>query len=263
MLRDTLRQMRTDGVKNALAFITSAYSSYSSCRQYLDDIASAQGEIGACAPVVERLRGFYNHPAFIEGCADRVCEALARFGDDELATVRLVVSAHSIPSSMADTSDYEKQVRETSRLVAEAVGFSEWDLVFQSRSGSPGQPWLGPDILDHLRALHRECVKNVLVAPLGFLSDHIEVLYDLDTEARRVADELGLRMVRSATVGTHPAFIKMIRLLILERLSSEQPRLAIGSFGPSPDSCALDCCRALLTAGTSRVSERRLASRQP
>ncbi len=263
MLRDTLRQMRSDGVKRALAFITSAYSSYSSCRQYLDDIASAQAEIGICAPAVEKLRAFYNHPAFIEACVDRVRDALGRFGEDELATVRFVVSAHSIPSSMAEVSDYEIQLRETSRLVAETVGFSKWDLVFQSRSGPRGQPWLAPDILEHLRTLHREGVKSVLIAPLGFLSDHIEVLYDLDTEAHRLARELGLKMVRSATVGTHPAFIKMIRLLMLERLCPDQPTLAIGAFGPSPDFCAVDCCRVPPKSGTSPVSERQLASPQP
>ncbi|MFL6350844.1 MAG: ferrochelatase [Bryobacteraceae bacterium] len=255
LLTDTLRQMRDDGVKHSLAFVTSPYSSYSGCRQYRENIAAAQAELGSGAPKVEKLRAFYNHPQFIEASLGRVRDAFAMFRQNEASSVRLVISAHSVPSSMAETSDYETQVRETSRLVAEAAGCRNWDLVFQSRSGPPGQPWLGPDILDHLRALHREDVKNVLIAPLGFISDHVEVLYDLDTEAHRLANELGMKMVRAATVGTHPAFVKMIRLLIAERLFRNEPRLAIGAFGPSHDFCAADCCPAPQRAGRPPVSE--------
>ena len=254
MLADTLREMRDDGVKHALAFVTSPYSSYSGCRQYREDIAAAQAEVGRCAPTIDKLRVFYNHPGFIQASVDRVRETLLKFCDEERSTVRLVISAHSVPCSMAETSSYEGQLRETSRLVAGAVGCRTWDLVFQSRSGPPRQPWLGPDILDHLRALHRENVKNVLVAPLGFVSDHIEVLYDLDTEALRLASELGMKIARSATVGTHPAFIKMIRQLIRERLYPGEPRLAIGAFGPSHDVCELDCCPVLQRAGRPPVS---------
>jgi protoporphyrin/coproporphyrin ferrochelatase len=255
MLADTLRQMRDDGVKHALAFVTSPYSSYSGCRQYRENIAAAQAEVGRDVPKVDKLRVFYNHPGFIEASADRVRQALSKFCKNEAETLRLVISAHSVPCSMAETSEYERQLRETSRLVAEAVGCRTWDLVFQSRSGPPGQPWLGPDILDHLRTLHGQNVRNVLVAPLGFISDHIEVLYDLDTEALHLATELGMKMVRSATVGTHPAFIKMIRLLIAERLFPNEPRLAMGAFGPSHDVCALDCCPPPRRAGTLHVSE--------
>jgi ferrochelatase len=255
MLADTLAKMRGDGIKHALAFVTSPYSSYSGCRQYREDIAAAQLEVGRGAPKVDKLRAFYNHPNFIEASVDRVRDALARFRNNEANSVRFVISAHSVPCSMAETSDYETQLRETSRLVAEAVGYRNWDLVFQSRSGPPGQPWLGPDILDHLRDLHGQAVRNVLVAPLGFVSDHVEVLYDLDTEAVRLATELGMKMERAATVGTHPAFIKMIRLLISERLFPNEPRLAVGAFGPSHDFCALDCCPAPQRAGRPHVSE--------
>jgi protoporphyrin/coproporphyrin ferrochelatase len=255
MLADTLREMRDDGVKHALAFVTSAYSSYSGCRQYHENIAVAQAEIGTGAPKVDKLRVFYNHPGFIEASADRVREALGKFCKNEAKTVRLVISAHSVPCSMAETSDYELQLRETSRLVAEAVGCTNWDLVFQSRSGPSGQAWLEPDILDHLRALQGQSVRNVLVAPLGFVSDHIEVLYDLDTEALHLATELGMKMVRSATVGTHPAFIKMIRSLIAERLFPNEPRLAVGVLGPRHDVCAQDCCPAPQRADRPRVSE--------
>lgn len=255
MLAGALRQMRDDGVRHALAFVTSPYSSYSGCRQYREDIAAAQAEVGAGAPKVEKLRLFYNHPGFVEASADRVRQALAKFRKNEAETVRLVISAHSVPCSMAQTSDYELQLRETSRLVAEAVGCKNWDLVFQSRSGPPSQPWLEPDILDHLKKLHAQNVTNVLIAPLGFISDHIEVLYDLDTEALHLATELGMKTVRSATVGTHPAFIKMIRLLIAERLCPNEPRLSVGEFGPSHDVCAADCCPAPQRAGTPRASE--------
>jgi protoporphyrin/coproporphyrin ferrochelatase len=233
-LTDTLRQMRDDGVRHAAAFVTSAYSSYSSCRQYRENIAAAQAEIGEDAPAVDKLPVFYNHPGFIEACADRVRKALGPALRFEPNSFRLVISAHSIPCLMAETSNYERQLRETSRRVAEAVGFDGWDLVFQSRSGPPNQPWLGPDILDHLRELHQRGVTNVLVAPLGFVSDHLEVLYDLDVEAAELARGLGMTFVRARTAGTHPAFIKMIRELIV---------------APKPLPCPADCCPAPSRAG--------------
>jgi ferrochelatase len=254
-LADTLRQMRSDGVKHALGLVTSAYSSYSGCRQYRENVAAAQAAVGEGAPVVDKLRVFYNHPGFVEASALRVREALAQWPESERAAVRFVATAHSIPSSMAQTSDYEKQLRETTRLVAEALCFEQWDLVYQSRSGPPNQPWLEPDILDHLKNLHAAGVRHVIVAPLGFISDHLEVLYDLDTEAQALAGELGMRMVRAATVGTHPVFIGMLRQLIAERLSPSEEKLAIGQFGPNHDVCPLDCCPAPQRAGRPPASE--------
>lgn len=242
LLADTLRQMRDHGIKRALGLVTSAYSSYSGCRQYRENIVAAQAEIGEGAPDVDKLRVYYNHPGFIEASADRVRDALREF--DDRSTVRFVATAHSIPCSMAQTSAYEKQLRETTRLVAEAVGLSNWDLVYQSRSGPPAQPWLEPDILIHLRHLHAAGVRDVLVAPLGFVSDHLEVLYDLDTEGLQLAAELGMKMVRAATVGTHPAMVTMLRKLIEERLSPGEPRLAVGLFPPNHDVCPADCCPA-------------------
>ncbi len=252
-LRDAIRQMRDDGIQHALVFVTSAYSSYSGCRQYRENIAAAQSEVEG-APKIDKLRVFYNHPGFIEASADRVREALQSFLPNELDWLRFVISAHSIPCSMAETSDYEKQLREASRLVAEAAGLKKWDLVFQSRSGPAGQAWTGPDILDHLRNLHEQGIRNVLVAPLGFVSEHLEVLYDLDTEALGLANELGMKMVRAGTVGTHPAFVKMIRQLIAERIFPNEPRLAAGSFGPNHDVCPEDCCPAPRRGGRSLVS---------
>lgn len=253
-LANALREMQRDHRKHALGLVTSAYSSYSSCRQYREDIAAAQAEVGEGAPQVDKLRAFYNHPGFIEASVDQVRKALAQFSDSGLAQVRFVATAHSIPCSAAQTSDYQKQLGETTRLIAEAVGFASWDLVFQSRSGPPAQPWLGPDILDHLRSLKDMGVENVLVVPLGFISDHLEVLYDLDTNAQQLARELGMKMVRASTVGCHPKFIQALRQLISERFFPEVPRLAVGRYGPNHDLCPADCCPAP-RAGRPVVSE--------
>ena len=231
LLPDTLRQMAADGIRNALAFVTSGYSSYSSCRQYLQNISDAQAVVGPDAPRVEKLRVFYNHPLFIEANVDHIRAALNQLEDPESAD--LVFTAHSIPESMAANCDYVSQLATTGALIAREVKFAKWHLVYQSRSGSPMQPWLGPDVCDHLRALRDEDVTNVVVAPIGFVSDHMEVVYDLDVEARKVADEIGMKMVRAATAGTHPAFVKMIRELILERIDNEVPI----------NICAPDCCQ--------------------
>lgn len=240
LLADTLRRMRDDGVKRALAFVTSAYSSYSGCRQYRENLEAARREVEG-APAIDKLRLFYNHPRFIEAAAERVREALGAFSLEQRKGVPLVATAHSIPLSMAEISDYEMQLRETTRLVAASAGFAEWDLAFQSRSGPHSQPWLGPDILEHLRTLHARGVSNVLLAPLGFISDHLEVLYDLDIQAAEQAANLGMKLVRAQTVGTHPEFIHMIGELIEERIA-DAPRRAAGSLGISPDVCAADCC---------------------
>ena len=242
LLADTLAKMRDDGVKKALAFVTSAYSSYSSCRQYLEDIERARASVGADAPCVEKLRAFYNHPGFIEANVANIRGALARVPEERRMAAQLVFTAHSIPESMAQGCDYEAQLRETSNLIAAAVGSENWQLVFQSRSGSPVQPWLGPDVGDYLRELHAAGHKDVVVAPIGFVSDHMEIIYDLDTEAMELCRELGLNMIRAATAGTHPAFIEMIRELILERINPETPRRALGAKGPRESVCQTGCC---------------------
>jgi ferrochelatase len=253
-LVDAIRQMRADGIKHALGLVTTAYSSYSGCRQYRENIETARAEIGEGAPVVDKLRVFYNHPGFVEASVARVHEALAHWPETERASVHLVATAHSIPISAAETSDYEKQLRETTRLVADALSFPHWDLVYQSRSGPPTQPWLEPDILQHMKNLNRQGVKNIIVAPLGFVSDHLEVLYDLDTEAQDLAARLGMKMVRAGTVGTHPVFIGMLRQLIAERLFPNEPKLAIGQFPANHDVCPLNCCPAPQRAGRPPVS---------
>jgi len=241
-LKDTLARMRDDGIRKALAFFTSAYSSYAACRQYREDIERARAEIGAGAPQVDKLRAFFNHPGFIEPMAENVEAALDRFPAIFRDTVKLVFTAHSIPVAMAATSRYVEQVRGASRLVAERVGLS-WTLVYQSRSGPPSQPWLEPDICDYLREVaENRTVQNLVVAPIGFLSDHMEVIYDLDVQAQEVARELGLKMVRAATVGVHPRFIRMIRELILERLDENAPKHVLGNLGIGHDACPPDCC---------------------
>ena len=243
-LPGALREMRDDGRRSALAFMTSAYSSYSGCRQYRENVATAQAEIGDGAPKVDKLRVFFNHPGFIEACVDRVRQAQVKLASTNPSAARLVVTAHSIPCSMAETSNYELQLRETARLVAEGAGMPDWELVYQSRSGPPTQPWLEPDILDYLRHLHGQGIRDVIVAPLGFISDHLEVLFDLDTEAVELASELGMNLVRAETAGTHPAFIRAIRELIQERLSPSASRLSVGSYPPNHDVCPVDCCPA-------------------
>ena len=219
MLADTVRQMRDDGIRRAVAFATSAFGSYSGCRQYLENIERARAEAGEGAPEIVKIRPFSGRPGFIEAMADRVRVAL-----DELPGARLVFTAHSIPVSMTQSSPYTQELEAASRRVAEALCVRDWQLVYQSRSGPPAQPWLGPDICDYLREIRTDTV----IAPIGFLSDHMEVLYDLDTAARAVCDELGVRMVRAGTVGTHPAIIRMIAELIEQE----------------PEPCAATCCPA-------------------
>jgi len=244
MLADTLRQMKTDGIKRALAFVTSAYSSYSGCRQYREDIARAQAEVGEGAPQIDKIRVFFNHPGFLEASEDRLREAITQIPPNAQQNLQVVYVAHSIPMSMANTSDYVKQLEEVRHLASAAIGITNDVLVYQSRSGAPGQPWLEPDILDYLReAKQKNLASAVVIAPISFISDHMEVLYDLDIEAKQLCGELGLPMARAKTVGVHPKFIAMIRELILERTEAAERRV-LGSLGPRQDVCAEDCCPA-------------------
>ena len=236
MLADTVRSMERDGVRRALAFVTSVFSSYSGCRQYREDIDRARDEVGPGAPQIDKLRVCYNHPGFIGAMADRVREALSR-----LPGALLLFTAHSIPESMARQSAYEAQLREASALIAGAAGAGNFRLVYQSRSGSPEQPWLGPDVGDALRELKGTGARVILV-PVGFVSDHMEVIYDLDTEARAIAEAEGIEMIRAGTAGTHPSFVHMVRDLALERIEGRSGRPALGELGPRPDVCEAGCC---------------------
>jgi ferrochelatase len=245
MLAETLRRMKQDGIRRALAFVTSAYSSYSGCRQYREDIVRAQNEVGPGAPEIDKLRTFFNHPGFIAATEERLCDALQEIPTASRQNLQIVYLAHSIPISMANTSDYVRQLEEVRKLVSARLGVANYALAYQSRSGAPGQPWLEPDILDYLREVKaRNLASAVVLAPISFISDHMEVLYDLDIEARQVCDSLKLPMARAKTVGVHPQFIAMIRELILERTTPGAERRALGSLGPRQDVCEENCCPA-------------------
>lgn len=218
-LDDTMRRMALDGVRRALVFVTSAYSSYSGCRQYREDIERAREKTGPEAPECEKLRHFFDLPGFREPLAEHLRAAFEKIPAERRAAARLLFTAHSIPVPMARTSRYEAQLRETAAWVAGAAGRAEWELVWQSRSGPPHQPWLEPDICDALTAAAADGTRDVVVQPIGFISDHMEVIVDLDTQAQRQAESLGLNMVRAATVGAHPKFVRMIRELVEERLN--------------------------------------------
>lgn len=243
MLEDTVAQMKKEGVQKVLGLVLAGYSSYSSCRQYREDMYRAGEASGWEASQFDKIRVFFNHPDFVEANADHVKQAAEPFGDEPY---HLVFTAHSIPSSMADNCNYELQLTEASRLVAEAVGLGDddWKLVYQSRSGRPQDPWLDPDICDYLKEYSAGDQKNVVVLPIGFLSDHMEVMFDLDEEAQKVCQEVGLKMQRAATVGLHPKFISMLVGLIKERTGQTDLQRAVGQFGPNHDVCPLDCCPA-------------------
>jgi protoporphyrin/coproporphyrin ferrochelatase len=252
-LADTLGEMKADGIRRALAFVTSAYSSYSGCRQYREDIARAQSAVGTAAPEVAKLRPFFNHPMFIEATVERVDQALRDLPPGVSDNVQIVYVAHSIPISMANTCDYVAQLEEVRRLVSEALKQENDALVYQSRSGAPGQPWLEPDILDYLRRVKAESLASAVVAaPISFVSDHLEVLYDLEIEARELSQSLGLPMTRAKTVGVHPKFIAMIRELIMEQVNPNQERRALGSFPARASVCGEDCCPAPQSHATSK-----------
>jgi ferrochelatase len=242
-LADTLRRMADDGVRRAVAFVTSAYSSYSGCRQYREDIDRARAAVGPSAPVIDKLRTFHDHPGFVEANAAACRSAFAALPEPGGKGAALVFTAHSVPTAMAAGSRYEAELRETARLVAEALGRRGWRIAYQSRSGPPSQPWLEPDLGSELRALQAAGIRHVVVSPIGFVSDHMEVVYDLDTEAQALAKDLGIHMVRAATAGTHPAFVSMIRELVLERTEGA-PRRHLGTAGSPGDECAADCCPA-------------------
>ncbi|MBE0658106.1 MAG: ferrochelatase [Bryobacteraceae bacterium] len=232
-IEDTMRQMAADGVKRALVFVTSAYSSYSACRQYLEDIERARAAVGVGAPVCDKLRHFYNRPGFLDALADRLFEAFAKVEAGNQAGAHLVFTAHSVPVAMARTSKYVEQLEEVASHLAARMGRTDYRLVWQSRSGPPSQPWLEPDIKDALAEIAAGSgSRDVVVQPIGFISDHMEVIVDLDTQAMEHAQGLGLRMVRAGTAGTHPRFIEAIRELIVERIET----------GEAANPCLANCC---------------------
>jgi len=275
-LVDALREARQQGAQRLLVLVTSAYSSYSGCRQYREDLAAALAELEPAAPgsteldavppahpplQVDKVRHYFNHPGFVAPTVDAVLQALAGLPDQSRPGARIVFVTHSVPTAMNDVAGpqggaYLAQHRDVAAIVVAAVqerlgavAPAEWDLVFCSRSGPPTQPWLEPDINDHLAALHTQGVPAVVVVPIGFISDHMEVVFDLDTEAAQTAAELGLAFVRVPTVGTDPRFVAGLVDLLLERAAVARgetvARPAMGGLGPSHDVCPAGCCRNL------------------
>ncbi len=246
-LADTVRELARDGVRAALAFVTSAYSSFSSCRQYLGDIEQARALAGPAAPRIDKLRPYFNHPGFIDPLAEHTRSALMTLPAAVRDHAHLLFTAHSVPTAMAATSGprggaYVAQLTEVARLVsARAGGSHPWRLVYQSRSGPPSQPWLEPDVCGWLAEIAGDGAAAVLV-PAGFVSDHMEVRFDLDVKAAREAARLGIAVARAATPGTHPRFAEMVRELVTERLRPDSERLTLGDLGPSPDFCPAGCC---------------------
>lgn len=243
LLPETLRQMHREGVRKILTLVTSAFSSYSGCRQYLEDLQKAARETGLTDLRFDKIRVFYNHPRFIEALIDRTRQAWNQIPEQQRNNAHLVFTAHSIPNSMADNCDYVHQLSESARLIREhlAIPPERTSLVYQSRSGRPEDPWLEPDILDHLRQLKSSGVESVVLLPLGFLSDHMEVLYDLDYEAAHLADDLQLRFIRAQTPAGHPQFNTCLGDLIEEYLGRRLPE-AIGVDPPRIPLCREGCC---------------------
>jgi ferrochelatase len=256
MVEDTVARMRDDGVESALVFPTSAWAGYSGCLQYHEDIARARAAVGDRAPRLRKLRQYFDHPLLIEAFADAIRAARDELPAQRRGRARLVFTAHSVPQSAdADAGPpadgghlYRRQVGEAARLCAAASGFTDFDVVWQSRSGPPRIPWLAPDIVDHLEALSDKGVDAVIGCPVGFVSDHLEVVWDLDNEARAKAAELGMAFARAATPGTDPRFPRLIVELAAEQFAAAPPRRRGGEpgYGCTDNGvpCAPGCCVA-------------------
>jgi len=242
MLRDTFEQMAADGVQRVIVYVTSLFSSYSGCRKYREDLFEAAQGIDN-APILDKLRVAFNHPGFIEAVCDRAREALAQIPAESRDRAWILFSAHSLPASMAHHASYEVQLTECCQLVGDALERQRWQLVYQSNNASyGGEPWLAPDIRAAIDSAKTDGADDVIVVPVGFVCDHMEVILDLDVEAKEHAASVGLNMVRAGTVGTHPAYVGMVRELILERMTTNPSRRALGSLGASHDYCPSDCC---------------------
>ncbi len=244
-LADAVQEMADAGHRRALAVVTSAYSSYSGCRQYLNDIDAARAAVGEAAPAIDKVRAYYDHPGFVEPFSDAVAAARGQLPAEFRRDARLVFTAHSIPTTMAAGCDYERQLAETARLVADGADFDAWTMAWQSRSGPTSVPWLEPDVSVCLERLARDDgVEAVVLAPIGFVTDHMEVMWDLDVAAAGAAEALGIRLVRAVTPGTAPddRFVAMWQELVAERLVHGAARRSLGRLGVGPEACPSGCC---------------------
>jgi ferrochelatase len=242
MLGDTLQQMAKDGVKRAAAYVTSTFSSYSGCRKYREDLFEAvQGVTDA--PVIDKLRVGFNHPGFVAAAADRLADALNELPKKRRDAAALIFTAHSLPESMAQTSPYVEQLQDSCASVATLNDRDDWRLVFQSNNARyGGEPWLGPDIGAAIEEEAKAGRRDVVVMPIGFVCDHMEVVLDLDVDAAKRAAAAGINMIRAATVGAHPEYVGMVRDLIVERMANGPARQVTGLLPAKHDFCPADCC---------------------
>ena len=251
-LAEAFAQMERDGVRRAITYVTSVFSSYSGCRKYRENLYDAARSVDR-PPVIDRLRSPFNHPLFIEAVVARVQEAFNRLPVEKQAATPLLFTAHSLPESMARHAPYEAQLQEACRLAGDALEHQRWRLVYQSNNARyGGEPWLGPDISEALIDVAKEGFEDVVVVPIGFVSDHMEVVLDLDQEAAAVAQQHGINFVRAATVGAHSAYVAMVRDLICERMTGSTTRRALGTLGPAHDFCPPGCCASGRPGGASR-----------
>jgi protoporphyrin/coproporphyrin ferrochelatase len=221
---ETLRRMASDGVTRALGFILSSHRTEASWERYQTNIADAQTELGADAPAVDFCEGWHDHPLFIQTWSELIDAEFANVADDRRSATTLIFTAHSLPLTMAARSPYVEQVEITARLIAERLGHHRWSLAYQSRSGRPSDPWLEPDIGDAIRKITNEGGKEILVAPIGFVCDHVEILYDLDIAARQISEDLGATFHRASCPNDHPTFIRMMANVIEQKLEKSKDR---------------------------------------
>ena len=283
-VEDTVAQMRADGVRRAAVFSTSAWGGYSGCTQYQEDIARARAAVGTGegtgegagegagdAPQLQKLRQYFDHPLLIEMFADAISDAAAELPEELRGQARLVFTAHSIPLRAVDRcgpSLYPRQVRYSSSLIAAAAGYSDYDVVWQSRSGPPQVPWLEPDVGDHLSELAQAGTAAVIVCPVGFVADHIEVIWDLDSELAEQAEELGVALARATTPNAQPRFARLALDLLDEVREGRDPSRVVGvepvpGYGSSVNGrfCTADCeASAAAAAAGSREATGRPAS---
>ena len=207
---DALSRMAGDGAKRALGFILSSHRSEASWERYQKNIADARAELGGKAPAIDYCEGWHHHPLFIQCWVELIAAAFARIAPERRNSTPLIFTAHSLPAAMAASSPYVDEVQTTARLIAKSLGHEPWSLAYQSRSGRPSDPWLEPDVASVIRDCAARGVKDVVVAPIGFVCDHVEVLYDLDIEMKRLAGNLGINFVRASCPNDHPTFVRMM-----------------------------------------------------